>query len=285
LSVHEIINRGARVLIRNGEVFVLTEPMVSYCPFVAAVYGFKHIDKTAVKRAVEMRIEKFGLFTDRRAFPENLVVPYGTSEIIKTCMEAGLLDCAVTVCDGAGTVISWSPSLVQGIGAYLTGIVSTSPIENTIRYIERHGGAVLDAETARIDQVEGFRRAVELGYRRVAVTVAGFRACQILRIRALARRLGVEAAIFSVCNTCVKAGEVDCLRDADVVCAGASRLVKSRIGPLARMQLGVGIPVFMLTKLAKDLALEYIRSSEIGYVAFRCKMPYLVEERSPKLRE
>jgi len=31
-------------------------------------------------------------------------------------MKLGSLDCAVTVCDEAGTVISWNPSLVQGLG-------------------------------------------------------------------------------------------------------------------------------------------------------------------------
>jgi len=96
--------------------------------------------------------------------------------MIKVCMEQGMIQCAVTVCEGAGTAIAWNPSLVQGIGAKLTGIIKTSPIPEIIQHIEASGGGVLDSTSAKIDQVEGVKKAVKPGFEKIAVTVASFQA-------------------------------------------------------------------------------------------------------------
>jgi putative methanogenesis marker protein 8 len=160
---HEFRCCGARTLVRNGEIEVLTEPTISHCPLHQQLYGTGKIDKESVKRSVEMKIRGFGFCCGHRTFDGSLIVPFGSSEIISVCLKKGLLDCAVTVCDGAGTVIASDPGLVQGIGARLTGIVRTSPIRSTIEYITTHGGVVLDEESARIDQAEGVIRAIGRG--------------------------------------------------------------------------------------------------------------------------
>jgi len=73
--------------------------------------------------------------------------------------------------------------LVQAIGARLTGIIKTSPVNEIIGHIEKEGCIVLDNTSACVDQVEGVERAIELGFKRVAVTVAGFQSEAMTEIR------------------------------------------------------------------------------------------------------
>jgi len=282
---HEILCCGARVRIREGDVKVLTDPKVVYCPLHEALYGTKSIDKEAVKLSVKKKIEGFGFCCENRQFDSSQIVPYGSSEIIQTCMKKKLLDCAVTVCEGAGTVISSNPSLVQGIGARLTGIIKTSPVKNIIKHIKTNRGLILDEETAKIDQVEGVRKAVKLGFRKIAVTVASFQSKSITRIRELEEKnKKAKVAVFSVCNTCADKKDMKHILKADIVCASASRLVRQLAGPKALMQLGVSIPIFALTKLGKDLLLAHLSEFNDKLVVFRSrKLPYLAEQKAPKL--
>ena len=284
MAEHEFLCRGARVRVRDGEVEVLTDPAVSYCPYVAATYGVKRIDRAAVARIVRMKMERFGFCCPHRRFVEKLIVPFGSSEMMSVCLRRGLLDCAVTVCEGAGTVIASDPGLVQGIGAMLNGILRTSPLEPVIRHIEARGGVLLDREEAVIDQVAGVEEAICRGFKRIAVTVIGPRASIIPKLRELeAEHEGVRLAIFSTCNTLVEERDLRCLGQADVVCASASRLIREHIGPRALAQLGVSIPVFLLTPLAKELAFTYLTEVRASLVAFRARMPYLVAEKQPIL--
>ncbi|MDH5440606.1 MAG: DUF2099 family protein [Candidatus Bathyarchaeota archaeon] len=287
LGDHEVYCCGARVLIKDGKVTVLSEPRVMYCPLHGALYGTEEIDKESVKRSVEAKIKNLGFCCEQRIFDNSLVVPYGTSEIVCTCMKMGMLDCAVTVCEGAGTVISITPDLVQEMGARLTGIVRTSPIRSIIEHIKDNGGFILDESSARIDQAEGVAKAAELGYRRIAVTVTSFKSDSIEGIREVEKDKGIEATVFSVCNTCAGEADVDrILAGADVVCASASRLIREKIGAKSNMQLGVAIPLFTLTKLGKKLLLAYLTEFSDSIVTFRTgKMPYIVEGRGPRLRE
>ena len=122
-------------------------------------------------------------------------------------MKGGLIDCAVVVCESAGTVLAFKGSLVQAVGARLTGIIKTSPIPEIIMRIKSEGGIVLDEEKATIDQVAGVKKALSLGFKRVAVSVAGFQSKAISEIRSLEVDERADVLIFSVCNTCV--GERD----------------------------------------------------------------------------
>lgn len=284
---HEFYCCGARILLKHGELKVLSEPRIVYCPLLESMYGVREVDIETVKRIVEEKIRSFGFCCRYRVFDSSIVVPYGSSEIISVCMGLGLIDCGVVVCDGAGTVITSNPKLIQGIGARLTGIVRTSPIYSIIDYIRGMGGFILEESTAKIDQVKGVAKAIELGYNRIAVTVAGFDSASIEAIRRIESEKGVEVAIFSVCNTCAsKDDAVRIASGADIVCASASRVVREIVGSRAVMQLGVGIPVYALTKLGKKLLLSYLMVFEDKIVAFRVRsLPYIVEGRMPITRE
>lgn len=57
------------------------------------------------------------MYTENRIFeyPKD-VVSFGASEMLMDSMNEGIIDCAVVVCDGAGTVIVPHAEMVQGIG-------------------------------------------------------------------------------------------------------------------------------------------------------------------------
>jgi len=284
MGEHEIQCCGARVRICGGKIEVISEPRILRCPLHEALYGFELIDKEAVKKTVEAKMRTYGFCCQHRAFDDSIVVPYGASEMIKVCMEQGMLQCAVTVCEGAGTVIAWNPSLVQGIGARLTGIIKTSPIPEIIQHIEAHGGIVLDSTSAKIDQAEGVKKAVELGFEKLAVTVASFQAGEIAEIREIERKEGANVTVFSVCNTCATEEEANHIMNADLVCASASQILRERVGPKALVQIGVAIPIFALTERGKKMVLSYLSRFADKIVVFRSRLPYLVEGRGPTLK-
>ncbi len=104
----------------------------------------------------------------------------------------------------------------------------------------------------------------------------------IPKLRELEKEVeGAELAIFSTCNTLVPREHLKYLEMADIVCSSASRLVLRRIGKRALMQLGVGIPVFALTRLGRRIALRYLEGMKSPFVVSRARMPYLIEERLP----
>ncbi len=284
-GTHEIYCCGSRARISRRGVEILTRPAVEYCPLHETLYGTAHIDEKAVRESIEKKIAGHGFCCRNRTFDAEPVVAYGASEMLQVWLETGRIDCAVVVCEGAGTVITANGRLVQAIGARLSGIVKTSPIKEIIERIRTEGGIIIDQDCAEIDQEEGVRRAFRLGFKRIAVSVAGFQAHAIADIRRFETDECVDVLVFSVCNTCIRNADVTHLAKADVVCASASKIVRSRIGNRALLQLGVTIPVYALTERGKELVLSYLEQSKCKLVAFRTrKLPYDAKEVGPKLR-
>jgi putative methanogenesis marker protein 8 len=282
---HEIYCCGARVRISEAGVEVLSAPLVQYCPLHEALYGTKNINIEAVRKSVEAKIASFGFCCRNRSFNAKPIVAYGASEMMHVWLEKRLIECAVVVCEGAGTIITSNGKLVQSIGARLTGIIKTSPIQEIIERIEADGGVVLDKASARIDQIEGVKRAFDLGFKRVAVSVAGFQAKAISEIRKFEASVKADVLVFSVCNTCVGKADVAHIAKADVACASASKLLRNEIGKKAILQLGVTIPVYALTEKGKKLVLAYLAEFKDKLVVFRTdKLPYQAEGRGPRLK-
>jgi len=273
------------VRISEKGVSVLTEPTVEYCPLHESLYGTRSIDTQAVCRSVEKKISSYGFCCRNRAFDAEPIVAYGASEMMRVWLESGLMDCAVVVSEGAGTVITQNGKLVQSIGARLTGIIKTSPIREVIAEIEAKGGVVLDSATAKIDQVEGVRKALQLGFRRVAVSVASFQAGAIGEIRSFESENNMDVLVFSVCNTCASEADLRHIARADIACASASTVLRTKIGRRALLQIGVTIPVYALTGRGKRLVLAYLGEFSRKLVAFRTsKLPYEVEGKDPRIR-
>jgi len=282
MKYHLLRHRGGLFKIYEDlSIEVVEEPKIRYCPAVEFGYGIKEINlKTAIQN-LEYKIKEFGLFTPRRKFDPSIFVPFGASEMISTSLKDGLLDLSITVCDGAGSVLTDNPDLVQGIGARLTGIVKTFPIEEIISYIEDNGGLVLDKDTAEINNVKSVEKALELGYKKIAITIGGFNSDDIDKIRKIEKENKTRIVIFGVCNTGISRNDAEKLLNADLVWASASRHVREIVGPNAILQLGLSIPVFILSGYGKRIVLNHLKYIDYPLVVHRIKLPYLKKGPEP----
>jgi len=283
MGKHEIEVAKSRVRIEDGKVEVITDPLVKRCPLRSHLYGCEEESRETVKRVLESHIKDLGMYSAERNF--NLVddpVSFGASEMIMDAMHDGLLDAAVSVCEGVGTIVITSPELVETVGAHMTGIVSTSPIPEVRRSLLRRGSFILDKKCT-IDQVKGFQKAVRAGYRRVAVTIVASRPQDAEKIREQARKLRAEVLIMAVHTTGIDEEQADRLAGScDIVWACASQAVRDIIGPKALMQIGTGVPVFALTRLGKLIMLNRALSMPDQFLVQRARLPRLDEDRQPR---
>ena len=151
-------------------------------------------------------------------------------------------------------------------------LIETSPISEVIEALQRQGCRVLDAETARIDQVEGVKLASRMGFKRIGVTVtSGFEAS---RIRELSAKLKMIVAIFAIHTTGVSREEALLLGEhCDVVTGCASKWVRELVGANA--------PVFALTTLGKELLLARLKDLNRPLLVGFSKLPKM-GDRSPE---
>lgn len=267
----EAIGRS-RIVIRDGQIVEIGEARVKECPLAKRfAHPVPEITRENVKANIEHRIQAFGMCTPGRiVFGTGEFVGFGATELLGFASRAGLIDAAVLVCDGAGTVIVKDPALIQGIGGRMSGLVSTSPIMKVIRRIEKHGGIVIDKEDASIDQLAGVRWAYDVGYEHVAVTVASSGTAQRIRGEF------PDALIFGVHVTGLTWEEAESMvAVADLMTSCASQTVRDAAGAKALIQAGVSVPVFALTKRGKEIIIEKIRQSDEQVLIKPMKLPAL----------
>jgi putative methanogenesis marker protein 8 len=235
-----------------------------------------------VKQVLESHIKDLGMYTPDRNF--ELVddpVSFGASEMIMDAMRDSLLDAAVAVCEGVGTVVITQPEVMETIGAHMTGIISTSPIPEIRKSLLRRGSFILDKDCT-IDQVKGFNKAVKIGYRRVAVTIIASRPQDAEKIREQAKKMRVKVLIFAIHTTGIDKKKAERLAEScDIVWSCASKSVRDVIGPRALMQIGTGIPVFALTHFGKLIILNRALSMTDQFLVQRAKLPKLDDDRQP----
>jgi len=266
--VVEAIGR-TRVVIRGGKVVEVGTPCITECP-LARRFAVPVTDFTpeAIRANIENRIRSFGMCTEKREVKDDRdFVGFGASELLSSAMRARILDAVVLACDGAGTVIAPLPALVQGIGGRMSGLVSTSPIPDVIRRIKSCGGYVIDPQGAGIDQVKGADYAYDLGYRKVAVTVADPESAREVR------HLHPEAVIVAVHTTGIsREGAETLVAHADLVTACASRHLRE-LAATAIIQAGTGIPVFGFTKAGKEIILAKVKETNAPVVVKFDRLP------------
>ena len=275
----EAIGR-CRVVIRNGEVIDVGEARITSCPLTKKfAHPLSVLDKESVKANIEHRIKGWGMCTPRREISDTReFVGFGASELLSFGLSAGLLDAVVLACDGAGTVIVTKPALVQGIGGRMSGLVKTVPYEDVIRRVEEDGGIVIDKTHAGLDQAAGVAKAYGMGYKNIAVTVA------IPEEAAKIRNLYPDAIIFGVHGTGLSREEAEMLVSAaDLVTSCASKTLREVAGKKALLQAGVAVPIFAVTKKAKDLIIEKIRQSNEQVLFKTTRLPALSEQQPEPL--
>jgi putative methanogenesis marker protein 8 len=276
---------GALVRVRAGEVEVLTDPKVKWCPLRSGLYGHGVESRKTVESVLKRHMEELGMYGPHRVLElSERPVSFGASEMIADGMKAGLVDAAVVVCEGAGTVVAARPEVVAALGAHMTGLVRTEPIEEIQSGLRERGCILLD-DRCTIDQVEGYKWALAAGYEKIVVTITGKRAFDAAEIRKLASASAAEGpVIFAVHNLDVTADQAEVLAETcDVVWSCASREVRDVVGRRAKLQIGISIPVYALTDSGKRLVLNRAQHFDESLVMFRATLPYGPEEKLPEL--
>ena len=268
-----------RVVVKDGKVIEVGEPEVEWCPLFAKMRGIQKITPEEVKKNMEFRISDFGMFTDRRRLELEDFVGFGASEVMMTGLSRGLLDTTVTACEGAGTVISNNPTLVQGIGGRMSGLVETEPIDGIINGITERGGIVLDPSTAVMDPVAGVKKAAELGYKKIAVTAAFGETAK--ELRKLEAELGLDLIVIGVHVTgLTREGAQTLVENSDIVTSCASKHVRDLVKPLA--QVGTAVPLFALTQKGKELVIERAKDIKSPLLINTMALPVLPEHKQPR---
>lgn len=249
----------ARVVVRDGKVVEVGDPQISYCPIFDKNKGIKSIDKEAIAKNIQSRIDSFGMCTARRALKMTDFVSFGVSEIVSTGVSKGLLDAAVLVCEGCGTLIVTDPEMVQGIGGRVSGLVSTTPIPELIERVGKE--KVLDPATAKIDQVAGIRKAVAMGYKNIAVSAISGSMARTLRD--IEKEAGVNIYVFIVHATGISKEEAELAYGyADVTTGCASKFLREKGSSEGFFKVGNSVPIFGVTP--RGIALIKARVEVIG---------------------
>ena len=158
MHIMELLGKS-RVRVEKEKVLDASDPLIEWCPLFDKIRGIKKVTADAAAANMQFRIEQHGMFSPRRKLEMGTFVGFGASESMMTGVEKGIIDAAVTVCDGAGTVITPNAKLIQGMGGWISGLTKTDPIPEVLQGIQARSGHVLSPEDARIDQVEGAKYA------------------------------------------------------------------------------------------------------------------------------
>lgn len=283
MSEHILEMAKARIRVKDGKIKVLSDPGISFCPLRRDLYGIAEESRESVERVLEIHMQEMGMYGPARTFElEDKPVSFGASEILSDGMAEGLVDAAVLVCEGAGSVIVSRPDVLQAIGGHMTGLVSTEPIAEIQEGLAARGCILLD-HRAGVDQLAAFEKAVENGFEKIALTLAGEDAHCAAALRAREEELGVRAVILAVHTTGISESQAEMLAEScDLVWSCASRAVREAAGRKALFQMGISIPVFAFTLAGKRLLLNRALHFNAPLVMHRAALPLVPEDKQPR---
>jgi len=268
-----------RVVVKDGKVVEVGQPMAQWCPVFSKLAQVSELTSEEARKNMEYRIRELGMFTPKRRFDHGVFVNFGASEIMMTALRRGLLDSTVTVCDGAGSVIASDPDLVQGMGALMSGLIETEPIPEIIRKIEARGGIVVDKQNAEINQIKGLRKACELGYKNIAVSVVNLH--ETTTLRAIESEYNINLILIGAHLTGIQHREAsEFIGLLDIVTGCASKVIRSMVKPV--LQAGTSVPMFALTQKGKELILERAKEIDSPLLVNTTKLPVLPEHKQPR---
>lgn len=282
---------GSYVLLQqiDGELkAVLATPVpIKYCPLMVKllkevggkqsedlIEAIRNSDtKTQTRMMCELINEvviKGGYFDTSRPLNScEANVLFGASETISSAFKSDMLDASVIVSNNLGTIITTNDSNTQGAVKRMTGLFYTSPNAEIVDTAKKSGIIPVFPYTANIDQVAGVREAIKRGYKRIAVTLAAQDNELLEEIKKLEAE-DVTIYKFGLCSTGISEETAKkMLENADIIWSCASKYVKELIEPNALAQVGIKIPVHIMTKKGWELVhnhLEYMINGKINEV-------------------
>ena len=249
--VIEVLGK-VRVVIENGEITEVGSSDVKYCPMFHAMHGVEELNEEFIRKNINFRIKDFGMCTPERIIEMDDVVTVGISEILKTNMELGNIDCVVGACEGSGTVLMTNSRVVQGVGARVSGLVSTTPIPEVIENLEARGSTVLNPKTAELDQLEGLKLALDMGYKNIAITILP--SPMVEEIRKYPVDDDVNVFILVAHTTGATPEETEMLfENADIVTACASKAISDYADEHEPYYYGLKVPIFCASEAGREL--------------------------------
>ncbi|KCZ72986.1 hypothetical protein ANME2D_00045 [Candidatus Methanoperedens nitroreducens] len=284
IGKHKLQMVKADVVVDNGSISVLTDPRLEKCHMRSKGFGHDRETKETIRNVLSKHMEKLGLFSDARVLElSERTIAAGASETLADSIREGMLDCAVTVCDGAGTVVSSKPGIVQAIGAVIPWLSETTPIPETQSELKQHGSYLID-DKATIDQVRGVELAAMHGYKRIGVTMVGIKSSILRELRRVEKDKGLQLTALVVHNSEMTEEDARTLlnENADIVWGCASEVVRAIIGPKAVLQMQGPVPMFALTERGKRCALARIANYQDPILVARSDLPVLPPEIQPE---
>ena len=250
----------ARVVVRDGKVVEVGEPKINYCPLFDKHRGIKEFTHDAIKENIEFRILDFGMCTPERKLRMKDFLSFGVSETLGTLLDEGIIDCAVIVSEGCGTTIVEDPELAQGMAGRISAFLSTSPIEKIIVTVGSEN--VLNPETAEINQIEGVLKAIEMGHKKIAVSVISAEDAKKLR-EIEKENKGINIYIFAAHVTEMSKEEAEELFNyADIITSCASKYIREVGEERGSFTAGASIPIYGVTEAGENFL--KIRIEKIG---------------------
>lgn len=240
----------ARVVVRDGKVVEVGEPKINYCPLFDKRRGIKEITSEAIKENIEFRIKDFGMCTPERKLRMKDFLSFGVSETLGTLLDEGIIDCAVIVSEGCGTTIVEDPEFVQGMAGRISAFLSTSPIEKIIVTVGPEN--VLNPETAEINQIKGVLKAIEMGHKKIAVSVISAEDARKLR-EIEKENEGVNIYIFAAHVTEMSKEEAeDLFNYSDIITGCASKYIREVGEERESFTAGASIPIYGVTEAGES---------------------------------
>jgi putative methanogenesis marker protein 8 len=185
-------------------------------------------------------------------------VLFGASEMMSTAFRKGFIDAAVIVSNNLGTIITTNGSNTQGAVKRMTGLFLTSPSGKLTETALEAGIIPVFPHTAAIDQAAGVKLAIGLGYKKIAVSVAWMDNILLNEIGDLEEN-GVTIYKFGLCSTGIDEMAAQAMENnADLIWSCASKMIRARIEPNAIAQVGVKIPVHIMTDEGWQLVKNHI---------------------------
>lgn len=250
----------AEVVIENGKITYIGEPVVDYCSIFDNGQHNGDLTKEFIKSNINKRIEEFGMCTPQRLFDVEDTMSFGTSETLKTNMINGNVDCVVGACEGVGTLLIDDADLVQGVGGRVSALISTTPIDEVIDNVGRDN--VLNPETAELNPLKGLEMAIERGYKNIAITIIPTE--MVRDLRQYPKPENVNIFIFVAHTTNVSQNEAEMLFDyADVISGCSSINIRETAEERKPYYAGKKVPLYAVTENGRKLLNE--RLEYIGY--------------------
>lgn len=186
-------------------------------------------------------------------------VLFGASETMSSAFKTGMIDAAVIVSNNLGTIITTNDCNTQGAVKRMTGLFHTSPNENIVNTALEEGIIPVFPYTASIDQLEGVKKAIDLGYKKIAVSVAANDNYLHEKLADLEREYDITIYKFGLCSTGIDKETAEKMQaHADVIWSCASKHVKELIEPNALVQVGIKIPVHIMTSQGWEIVKNHL---------------------------